>query len=80
MFIWHFFPVVKSLITTKSSYYDNSLTDGITIIEEGSLFLVDTYMQCGLVAALEATRLVRCFRGIWVSHSVETREDEEAIN
>ena len=80
MFIWHFFPVVKSLITTRSSYYDNSLTDGITIIEEGSLFLVDTYMQCGLVAALEATRLVRCFRGIWVSHLVETREDEEAIN
>ena len=38
MFIWQFFSVVKSLITTKSVYYDNSLTDGITVIEEGSLF------------------------------------------
>lgn len=80
MFIWQFFSVVKSLITTKSLYYDNSLTDGITVIEEGSLFLIDTYMPCGLVAALEATCLVRCLRGISVSHSVKTREDEEAIN
>ena len=38
MFIWQFFSVVKSLITTKSVYYDNSLTDGVTVIEEGSLF------------------------------------------
>lgn len=49
------FSVVKSLIITKSLYYDNSLTDGITVTEEGSLFLIDTYTQCGLVVALEAT-------------------------
>ena len=49
-------------------------------MKKEAYFLIDTYMPCGLVAALEATCLVRCFRGISVSHSVETREDEEAIN